>query len=70
MKGFPDLSKAPDLDLDGDFDRMAREVAELMAAPMDLDLSLPTDATKPRQPHTCQSKRWRRACPPYLFPSH
>jgi hypothetical protein len=44
--GFPDLSKAPDLDLAGNLDRMARAVAELMAAPVDLDLSPPTDATK------------------------
>lgn len=43
---FSDLSKAPDLDLAGDLDRMAREVAALLAAPVDLDLSLPADATK------------------------
>jgi len=43
---YPTLLKALDLDLAGGFDRMAREVAELLAAPMDLDLSLPTDATK------------------------
>lgn len=59
MKGFPDLSKAPDLDLTGGFDRMAREVAELLAAPMNLDLSLPTDATKAGPgPDAKPSFRW------------
>lgn len=43
---FPTLSKAPDLDLTGDLDRMAREVAELLAAPVDLDLSPPAVSTK------------------------
>jgi len=65
-----DLSMPIIFDLDGDLDLMAREVAKLMAAPVDLDLSLPTDATEPRQPHACLPKRWRRVCPPYLFPSH
>jgi hypothetical protein len=43
---FPTLSKALDLDLAGDLDRMARVVAELMATPLEIDLSPPTDATK------------------------
>ena len=43
---FPDLSKTLDLDLAGDLDRMARVVAELLAAPVDLDLSLSTVSTK------------------------
>ena len=33
-----DLSKPIRFDLDGDLDRMAREVAELMAAPLEIDL--------------------------------
>lgn len=35
---FPELSKAPDLDLAGDLDRMARVVSELLAAHIDFDL--------------------------------
>lgn len=46
MTGFPTLSKAPDLDLAGDLDRMAQMVAKLMATPLEIDLSLPTAATK------------------------
>lgn len=41
-----DLSRLITFDLDGDLDRMAWEVAELMAAPLEIDLSPPTDATK------------------------
>ena len=44
IMGFPDLSKAPDLDLAGNLDRMARAVAELMATP--LEVNLPDVATK------------------------
>ena len=33
-----DLSKPITFHLDGDLDRMAREVAELMAAPLEIDL--------------------------------
>ena len=43
---FPELSKAPNLDLAGDLDRMARVVAELMTAPLEIDLSLPAASTK------------------------
>ena len=43
---FPTLSKAPDLDLDGDLDRWAQVVAELMATPLEIDLSLPAASTK------------------------
>ena len=46
MMGFPHLSKAPDLDLAGDLDRMAREVSELMATPLEIDLSPSDAATK------------------------
>lgn len=46
MTGFPELSKAPALDLAGDLGRMAREVSAMLAAPVVLDLSPSVDATK------------------------
>ena len=46
MMGFPHLSKALDLDLAGNLGRMAREVSELLAAPLEIDFNLPADATK------------------------
>ena len=49
IMGFMDFliyQKAPDLDLAGNLDRMAREVAELMATPLEIDFNLPDVATK------------------------
>ena len=46
IMGFMDFliyQKAPDLDLAGNLDRMAREVAESMAAPVEIDLAMPVD---------------------------
>ena len=43
MMGFPHLSKGLDGFLIGDLDRTAREVAESMAAPVEIDLAMPVD---------------------------
>lgn len=43
IMGFPHLSKGLDGFLIGDLDRTAREVAESLAAPVEIDLTMPVD---------------------------